>query len=119
MMERNETQSESGHHGSNAHQLRTTTAPEVMSVELVSAFAGDRELTEAERALVRRQKSSRVLPSSRTSSTRSLTTTLLPRSPRQSGTGSCRTSTSCRIDSAETWGLLSPHWTISRISPMS
>ena len=58
-MERNETQSESGHHGSNAHQLRTTTAPEVMSVELVSAFAGDRELTEAERALVRRQKSSR------------------------------------------------------------
>jgi diguanylate cyclase (GGDEF)-like protein len=54
-----ETQSDSGHRESNAQRRRTTTTRDVMSVDLVSAFAGDRELKEAEGVLVRRQKKSR------------------------------------------------------------
>jgi diguanylate cyclase (GGDEF)-like protein len=56
---RGEPQSESGHREGNAHQLQTTAVEDVMSVDLVSAFAGDRELTEAEGVLVGRQKESR------------------------------------------------------------
>ena len=41
---------------SDADRLRRTTTPEVMSVELVSAFAGDRDLTETDRNLIRLQK---------------------------------------------------------------
>ena len=42
-----------------AYRLRrSTTAPEVMSVELVSAFAGDRELTKTDHDLIRSHKKS-------------------------------------------------------------
>ena len=40
-------------------RLRRSTTPDVMPVELVSAFAGDRDLTEVESALIRAQKDSR------------------------------------------------------------
>lgn len=40
----------------NADRLRRTATPEAMSVELVSAFAGDRELTKAEDGVIRRHK---------------------------------------------------------------
>ncbi len=44
---------------SDTELLRTTTAPDVMSVELVSAFAGDREMTAVEQALIRKKKARR------------------------------------------------------------
>jgi diguanylate cyclase (GGDEF)-like protein len=50
---------ESGQDENAADRLRRTTTPEVMSVELVSAFAGDREMTGAERAFIRTQKKNR------------------------------------------------------------
>jgi hypothetical protein len=42
-----------------AYRLQRTTAPEVLSVELVSAFAGDRELTKADHELIRSHMQSR------------------------------------------------------------
>ena len=42
-----------------ADRLRRTTSLDAMSVELVSAFAGDRDMTEAERTLVRVQQDNR------------------------------------------------------------
>ncbi len=43
----------------NADRLRRTITPNAMSIKLVSAFAGDREISEAERTLIRIQKDSR------------------------------------------------------------
>ena len=54
-----ERPAKAGHGQDTAHRLRTATTPMVMSVDLVSAFAGDRRMTETERALVRREKRSR------------------------------------------------------------
>ncbi len=42
-----------------ADRLRMMTTPDAMSVELVSAFAGDRQMTEAEVALVEARRASR------------------------------------------------------------
>jgi diguanylate cyclase (GGDEF)-like protein len=42
-----------------AYRLRRTTSPGVMTVDLVSAFAGDREMTEADHELIRSYKRSR------------------------------------------------------------
>jgi diguanylate cyclase (GGDEF)-like protein len=44
---------------SSADRLRRVTTPSAVSVELVSAFAGDRRLTEAERALIRAHRDGR------------------------------------------------------------
>ena len=44
---------------SSADRLRRVTTPSALSVELVSAFAGDRRLTEAERALIRAHRDNR------------------------------------------------------------
>ena len=41
---------------SNADRLRRMTTLDAMSVELVSAFAGDREMTATEKDLIRKQK---------------------------------------------------------------
>jgi diguanylate cyclase (GGDEF)-like protein len=49
----------SGQDENAADRLRRTTDPEVMSVELVSAFAGDRDMTGAERAFIRTQRKER------------------------------------------------------------
>jgi diguanylate cyclase (GGDEF)-like protein len=54
-----ETPPESGQDENSADRLRRTIDPEVMSVELVSAFAGDREMTGAERAFIRTQRKER------------------------------------------------------------
>ena len=51
--------SETGQDEDDADRLRRTTSPEVMSVELVSAFAGDRKMTEVEKASIRTQKKNR------------------------------------------------------------
>ncbi|MBN1655321.1 MAG: GGDEF domain-containing protein [Deltaproteobacteria bacterium] len=48
----NDIPSESGRDENDSDRLRRTISPEVMSVELVSAFAGDREMTEGEKALI-------------------------------------------------------------------
>lgn len=47
------------HDENNADRLRRATTPDAMSVELVSAFAGDRDLTEAERAVIHAQRNAR------------------------------------------------------------
>lgn len=44
---------------SSADRLRRVTTPNAMSVELVSAFAGDWDLTEADRVLIRAQREGR------------------------------------------------------------
>jgi len=48
-----------GQDESDADRLRRTTTPEALSVELVSAFAGDREMTDAEAAQIRTQERNR------------------------------------------------------------
>ncbi|MBN1652767.1 MAG: GGDEF domain-containing protein [Deltaproteobacteria bacterium] len=45
-------QSDPGQDENDADRLRRTTIPQVMSMELVSAFAGDREMTQRERTLI-------------------------------------------------------------------
>jgi diguanylate cyclase (GGDEF)-like protein len=45
-----------GQDDGDAYRLRRSISPDVMHLELVSAFAGDRDMTEAERAFIRVQK---------------------------------------------------------------
>lgn len=59
MSGRDERPTESGQDEIDAYRLRRTIAPEVISVGLVSAFAGDREMTDAEEAVVHLQQESR------------------------------------------------------------
>jgi len=59
MDERDDKTGESTQVESDADRLRRTITPGAMSVELVSAFAGDRVMTKSERALVSRQKDER------------------------------------------------------------
>jgi len=47
------------HNESDADRLRGTTAPDALRVDLVSAFSGDREMTEAESNFMQMQKNSR------------------------------------------------------------
>lgn len=47
---------ESGRHETDSDRLRRTTRPEVLSVGLVSAFAGDRAMTATEEALIRKRQ---------------------------------------------------------------
>lgn len=57
MVDKNgETGPEAAADASSADRLRRATAPDVLSVELVSAFAGDRAMSEAEQALIGRQQ---------------------------------------------------------------
>jgi diguanylate cyclase (GGDEF)-like protein len=54
-----EPRREPGEDEDDAYRLRRTTSPGVMTVDLVSAFAGDREMTEVDHELIRSHKRSR------------------------------------------------------------